>query len=152
MREVAYAELDGELGHRPREAMPRHVGLGTREQQHVATGLVAAERERDPFPVEHRVEAVAQLHDRAPGAVVDVDVVVELGDRGCRGVVLDRIGGGARGAAGVDPSGEHGDQGGIGELRDRDEPAQALVAAPAPDALSVAHPLQGTSSRRDCGR
>ena len=127
VRHLGDTQRRGELADRPGEPVPGHVGLGTAEQQEVAAGAVAAGGEGEPVPVEHGVEAVAELHDRASGPEVDEDVVVELGDRRRVGLVGDGVDRRTGGGTGVDPTGEHDDQHGFVQRRRRDQPAHARV-------------------------
>ncbi len=117
---------------RPGEAVPGHVGLRAGQHEDVAPRRRTPGAQLDRRPDEVGVDAVAKLHDRAPGAVVDERVVVEPHERA--GLALLRQCGGrrCRSAGGVDPSGEHHDEDGLVEHRLVDEPLVRAVAVAAP--------------------
>ena len=70
------AEPHREVLHRGAEQLPLHVGLGPSEHEHRPAVLVGAAAQLDVAPNEPRVDALADLHRRSPGAVVDEQVAV----------------------------------------------------------------------------
>ncbi len=82
-------------------------------------------------PHQPRADAAAHLEDRPPGAVVDVDVVVEVDEWAGIAVGLERADRRGRRSAGVDPPGQHHDQPRRDQRRDvGDETVVAHDAGP----------------------
>ena len=106
----ADAQLDAQAADHIGEPAPRRIGFGPRQQQQIVAGRVAADLQLDLGPDEPGVDAVAQLHRRAPGAVVDEHVTVERGEWPRRARALDRGHRRRRRATCVDPARQHDDQ------------------------------------------